>query len=76
MEITPSLFTVLCTLYYALCTMHCSMKKNRNKTDEINKKLSLLGERLVGLQAEVCDGETVLCVMVRLCVCDGETVCV
>ena len=61
--------------------MHCSMKKNRNKTDEINKKLSLLGERLVGLQAEVCDGETVcvcdgetvLCVMVRLCVCDGET---
>ena len=57
----------LYTLYYVLCTMHCSMKKNRNKTDEINKKLSLLGERLIGLQAEVCDGETVLSVMVRLC---------
>jgi hypothetical protein len=30
------------------------MKKNRNKTDEINRRLNLLGKTLEGLQAEVC----------------------
>ena len=31
----------------------CSMKKNKNKTEEINRKLTLLGEQLGDLWKEV-----------------------
>ena len=49
------------------------MKKNKNKTEEINRKLTLLGEQLGELRIEV--GGTSVCVCVHMCVFVCTCVC-
>ena len=50
-----------------LCCHGYSMKKNKNKTEEINRKLTLLGEQLGELRIEV--GGASVCVCAHVCVC-------
>ena len=56
-----------------LCCHGYSMKKNKNKTEEINRKLTLLGEQLGELRIEV--GGTSVCVCVCTCVCCVQAMC-